>query len=447
MEIVFLKIFNMSITAGWLIAAVMVLRIILKKAPRQITCVLWAFVAVRLMCPFSFETVFSLIPSAETVSPDIAYSEIPAIDSGVALIDNVLNPVIGQTFAPKAEDSANPLQILLYLAGVVWIAGMLVLLGYAVVSSARLRRRVRAAVPLRDNIWICDEIESPFILGILRPRIYLPSDTDKSEEGYILAHERAHLKRHDNWWKLLGFALLAVYWFHPLVWAAYLFLCRDIELACDERVIKDFSVEGKKAYSLALLSCSVSRRTLIACPLQFGEVGVKERVKAVLNYKKPGLWIISAAILVCGAVAVCFLTNPRAEEGADTQIEENTEDDRAEYGGEAADGQFYGYISELEGNRVTVDVQLWITPDDEEWKSEYDGASGFAVVDASSENVEYLLDENCVYSILENHWQPIVELSGEEFAECIEDYMEYPVLWIFTLDDGRIISIEEQYRP
>lgn len=243
MEVVFLKILNMGIAASWLIAAVMVLRLLLKKAPRWITCILWAFVAVRLVCPFSFETVFSLIPSTETVSPDIAYSDSPAIDSGVNLIDNAINPMIGETFAPKPEESANPLQIWLFAASVVWIGGMLVLISYAIISCWRLRRRVGTAIPLRDNIWICDDIKTPFILGVVRPRIYLPSDTDKAEESYILAHELAHLRRHDNCWKPLGFALLAVYWFHPLVWAAYILLCRDIELACDEKVIRNFGME------------------------------------------------------------------------------------------------------------------------------------------------------------------------------------------------------------
>lgn len=258
-----------------------------EKAPKQITCVLWAFVAVRLACPVSLETVFSLIPSAETVSSDIVYSDSPAIDSGIPVIDNVLNPAIGQVFAPKPENSANPLQIWIPVASVVWLAGVLIMAGYALVSYGRLRRRLRTAVPLEDNIRICDEVAAPFIFGLIRPRIYLPSHRAEAEEEYILAHERAHLKRRDYLWKPLGFGLLAIYWFHPLVWVSYILFCRDIELACDEKVIRDFDLEERKAYSRALLDCSVSAGREMACPLRFGEVGVKERVKSVLNYKSP----------------------------------------------------------------------------------------------------------------------------------------------------------------
>lgn len=392
MEIIFLKILNMGITASWLIAAVMVLRLLLKKAPRWITCILWAFVAVRLVCPFSFETIFSLIPSTETVSPDIAYSDSPAIDSGVKLIDNAINSMIGENFAPKPEESANPLQIWLFVASAVWIGGILVLISYAIISCWRLRRRVRTAIPLRDNIWICDEIKTPFILGAIKPRIYLPSDTDKAEENYILAHERAHLERHDNWWKPLGFAILVVYWFHPLVWAAYILLCRDIEMACDERVIRNFDIEDKKAYSQALLSCSVSRGAIMACPLQFGEVGVKERVKSVLNYKKPGFWVILAAILVCGAVAVCFLTNPRAseEEAVSRQI------------------SVYGVIRELEteAGRLVLETPYSGTveiPDAEEIYPYYEpGEEGFAGLTAG-QLVQIIFPVNTEVYVMETY--------------------------------------------
>lgn len=312
MDSIFLKLLNMSIVAGWLILAVMVLRLLLKKAPKWLPCTLWAIVAIRLLCPFSLESSFSLIPSAETISPAVVrYAQEPTIHSGIPFINSTLNPIISQSFAPNPAASANPLYIWMYIASIIWVIGLLALLCYAFLSFWRIYRNVQEAVPLRDNIWFCDAVKSPFILGIIRPQIYLSSSTENEQIPYILAHEQAHLKRKDHWWKWLAYLLLAVYWFHPLVWVAYLLLCRDIELACDEKVIKDMDFDGKKAYSNTLLSCSMQKKLILACPLAFGEVSVKERVKTVLHYKKPTFWIISAAIVTCVVVAVCFLTNPK----------------------------------------------------------------------------------------------------------------------------------------
>lgn len=326
MEALFLKLLNMSISASWLVLAVVVLRFALKKAPKSVRCVLWGLVGIRLVWPFSFESVLSLIPSRETVPPEIVYARQPAIDSGVAVIDRVVNPVITSSFAPSGEiTSVNPIQIWLFLGAVIWIVGMAAMVIYALVSYLRLCRKVSASVNARENIWICDYIDTPFILGILKPRIYLPSAMKPESIVHVLAHERAHLKRHDHWWKPLGFLLLTVHWFNPVMWAAYILLCRDIELACDERVIQELNPEKKKAYSEALLSCSVPRRLIAACPLAFGEVGVKERVKSVLNYKKPAFWLMVAALIACVVVAVCFLTDPVEPEPTEpTEIMETT---------------------------------------------------------------------------------------------------------------------------
>lgn len=310
MEAVFLRILNMSITAGWLVLAVVLLRLLLKKAPKVLHCVLWILVAVRLLCPFSFESLLSLIPSAETVPPDIIYETTLTVDTGVPVVDDVVNPVISQSSSPAVGYSVNPLQAWSFVAAWVWIVGIFCMILYAVISYLRLRKKVTEAIPLRDTVWLCDRISTPFILGILRPRIYLPSSMNEQDMTYVLAHENAHLKRRDHWWKPLGFALLAVYWFHPLLWLAYILLCKDIELACDERVIKEMDVEDKKAYSGALLSCSVPRRMIAACPLAFGEVGVKNRIKNVLHYKKPAFWIIVVAVIAAVVTAVCFLTDP-----------------------------------------------------------------------------------------------------------------------------------------
>lgn len=314
MDAVFLKLLNMSFAAGWLIMAVIFLRLIFKKAPKWIRCILWAIVAVRLVCPFTIESPLSLIPSAETVSPAVVqYSQEPVINSGVPYINNTLNPIISESFATAPGASANPLQIWMFIASVIWIIGMAAILGYALVSFLRIHGRVREAARLRDNVWLCDSVKSPFILGVFRPQIYISSAADDEQLKYILAHEQTHLKRKDHWWKLFGYLLLAVYWFNPLMWVAYILLCRDIELACDEKVIKNMDMDSKKAYSNALIDCSLSRRMIIACPLAFGEIGVKARVKSIINYRKPAFWVVIIAVAACVVAAVCFLTNPRTE--------------------------------------------------------------------------------------------------------------------------------------
>ena len=308
---IFLKLLNLSISASWLVLVVLALRLVLKRAPKWVNVLLWGMVALRLMLPFSIESALSLIPSAETVSPEVVqFDPAPTITSGVEFIDNAVNPSLSESFAAAPLASVNPLYVWTYLAGWVWLIGLAAMLAYALVSYLRLRRRVSASIPLRENIYVCDEVPSPFILGIVHPRIYLPSALDEAQRGSVLSHERAHLARHDHWWKPLGFALLAVYWFNPLLWLAYTLLCRDIELACDERVLRGMDAGQVKDYSSALLACSVPRRMLAACPLAFGEVGVGARVKNALRYKKPAFWVVAASVIVCIVVAVCFLTNP-----------------------------------------------------------------------------------------------------------------------------------------
>ena len=317
MSVIFLKLLNLSISASWLVLVVLALRLVLKRAPKWVNVLLWGMVALRLMLPFSIESALSLIPSAETVSPEVVqFDPAPTITSGVTIIDNAVNPSLSESFAAAPLASVNPLYVWTYLAGWVWLIGLAAMLAYALVSYLRLRRRVSASIPLRENIYVCDEVASPFILGIVHPRIYLPSALDEAQWGSVLSHERAHLARRDHWWKPLGYALLAVYWFNPLLWLAYTLLCRDIELACDERVLRGMDAGQVKDYSSALLACSVPRRMLAACPLAFGEVGVGARVKNALRYKKPAFWVVAASVAVCVVVAVCFLTNPRTDTDA-----------------------------------------------------------------------------------------------------------------------------------
>ena len=313
MSELFLLLFNMSITAGWLVLAVVIVRFVLKKAPKWIYTLLWGFVALRLVCPFSLESIFSLVPAAETVPSGIVYSQSPSINSGIPAVNSVINPLIEENFTPDVAASINPIQIVLYIASVLWIVGIVAMIIYSVASYIRIYRKVAEGVLLRDNIYLCDRIDTPFILGVVKPRIFLPSGMAESDIDYVIAHEKAHLKRRDHWWKPFGFSLLTVYWFNPLMWVAYLLLCKDIELACDEKVIKEMGIEVRKAYSDALINCSVSRRVVAACPLAFGETGLKGRIKSVLGYRKPTLWIIIVAVISCIVVAVCFLTNPKSE--------------------------------------------------------------------------------------------------------------------------------------
>ena len=311
---IFLKLLNLSISASWLVLVVLALRLVLKRAPKWVNVLLWGMVALRLMLPFSIESALSLIPSAETLSPEVVqFDPAPTITSGVEFIDNAVNPSLSESFAAAPLASVNPLYVWTYLAGWVWLIGLGVMLLYALVSYLRLRRRVSVSLCVRENIYLCDAISSPFILGVVKPRIYLPSGLDEVQRQNVLSHERAHLTRRDHWWKPLGFALLAVYWFNPVLWLAYALLCRDIELACDERVIRTMDESAVKTYSTVLLACSMPRKAVITCPLAFGEVGVKERVKNALHYKKPAFWVVAASVAVCVVVAVCFLTNPEHE--------------------------------------------------------------------------------------------------------------------------------------
>ena len=317
MAAVFLKLLNLSISASWLVLAVLALRLVSKRSPKWMNVLLWGIVALRLMLPFSIESALSLIPSAETVSPAVVqFDPAPTITSGVSVIDNAVNPALSEHFAAAPTASVNPLYVWTEIAGWVWLIGLGAMLLYALVSYLRLRRRVSVSLPIRDRIYLCDAISSPFILGVVKPRIYLPSGLDEVQRQNVLAHEQAHLARRDHWWKPLGFALLAVYWFNPVLWLAYALLCRDIELACDERVIRTMAESAVKTYSTVLLACSMPRKAVITCPLAFGEVGVKERVKNALHYKKPAFWVVAASVAVCIVVAVCFLTNPPTDTDA-----------------------------------------------------------------------------------------------------------------------------------
>ena len=310
MSDLFLKIVNMSISASWLVVAVLILRLVLKKAPKWVNVLLWGIVAIRLICPFSFESALSLIPSAETFPEKIISGPSFDVQTGITPIDNRINDYLGDRYFEGVTVPTNNGNNVMTILTIVWIIGILLLATYTIISYQRLNRKVDTAVHYKDNIFQSENVSSPFVLGIINPRIYLPFSMNEQDMEHVVAHEQAHIRRKDHWWKPLGFLLLTIYWFNPLMWLAYVLLCRDIELACDEKVIKELGNEQRADYTQALVACSVNRRMIAACPLAFGEVGVKDRVKSVMNYKKPAFWIIILAVIACVIVAVCFLTNP-----------------------------------------------------------------------------------------------------------------------------------------
>ncbi len=349
MENIFLHFLNISITAGWIVLAVVLLRLVFKKAPKWISCLLWAVVGLRLLLPFSIESIFSLVPSTNTVDPSIVYQTQPTVNTGIDAVNSVVNPIISSSFAPDPMTSANPLQIWLFIFSWMWVIGIGLMLMYTIISYIVLRVKMSTAVKLEGNIYQSERVSSPFILGIIRPRMYLPFKIAEKDIGHVVAHEKAHLRRRDHLIKPIAFILLAVYWFNPLMWVAYILLCRDIELACDEKVIKEMADTDRRDYSKALLDLSIKRMSISACPLAFGEVGVKARIKSVMSYKKPAFWIIIIALIVCVVVSVCFLTDPINDDnsyGASAELSHLKEPDALD------NVKYFELISP--DNRVTV---------------------------------------------------------------------------------------------
>ena len=311
MALLFLKLLNMSISAGWLVLVVLVLRALLRRAPKWSRCLLWALVRLRLICPVTVKSVLSLMPSGQTLPEKVVDGPSFDVHTGIGLIDRPVNDYLGDRYFEGVTVRAGAGYDTMTILGYIWLIGFGLMILYAVVSWVVLRRKTTASIRVTDNIYLCDDIPTPFILGVIRPRICLPSYLSEEDTAHVVVHERAHLKRGDHLWKPLGFALLSVYWFHPLLWLAYVLLCRDIELACDEAVVGTMTCEDKRAYSAALLSVGSLHFRTMACPLAFGEIGVKERVQAVMNYRKPGVWITLLAVLLCVWAAVSFLTDPQ----------------------------------------------------------------------------------------------------------------------------------------
>lgn len=327
MEVLFLKLLDMSIAASWLVLAIMAVRFLFRRIPKWISCLLWALVALRLLCPFSIESTFSLVPDTE-----FQESAISEVQSRGEIIDSSGNVVLEKGLVPQGkgqilDSSGNvvlekPMDLTpdssstqewVPILSTIWIVGLGIMLAYVLISCLLLKQRVATSIPMGKGIKRSEFVDTPFVLGLIRPVIYLPARMNAEDVPYVIAHEQAHIRRHDHWWKPSGYLLLSIYWFNPVLWIAYILLCRDIEAACDEKVIRDMPMDGRRAYSTALLNCSVQSRSIAACPLAFGEVGVKERIKGVMHYKKPAFWVVVTALVMGCVIAVCFLTNPKRE--------------------------------------------------------------------------------------------------------------------------------------
>ncbi len=435
MEALFLKIINLSLTASWLVLAVLLFRLLFRKAPKWIYCLLWGLVGLRLLIPFSPESIFSLVPSAAPLPDEIIYTAHPTINSGITIIDSAVNPILSQSLTPSAGASANPTQIWSAALSVLWVVGVAVMLLYTLISYALLRRRVATATKLRDTIKESEKVDSPFVLGIIRPTIYLPYQMNEADREYVIAHEQAHIRRGDHLYKPLGFLLLSVYWFNPVLWVAYVLLCRDIEGACDEKVIAEMETDQRRAYSTALLNCSVHRRRIAACPLAFGEVGVKERVKGVMFYQKPAFWLVCLAVLACVAVALCFMTNPYGTEipaEMDAFLSQQILERESPYHQPAFACEDHRILRvEQEGDTTTV--YAWVL------YLAYEDAS---LEKASSSHILSVITvrEEEGHYVLEEYWIP------RDGADYDDDLREKLPLWLYLTETDPTRYVDQQIK-
>ncbi len=386
----FLKILNMGISASWVVIVVLLARLLLKKAPKWITVLLWAVVAVRLICPVSVESAISLMPSPQTIrkAPDAPR---PDIASGFAVLDDPANDYLWSRYFEGVTRPAGHFESIMTLLAFLWIAGILALLIYTLISYLRVRNKIATAVLLRGNIYQGEGVTSPFVFGLIQPKIYLPFCIAEQDAEHVIAHECAHIRRKDYIWKPLGFLLLTLHWFHPLIWLGYILFCRDMELACDEKVVKALDRQGRADYSQALLTCSISKGKLAACPIAFGEVGIKPRIRSILNYRKPAFWVLIAAAVVSLVLAVCFLTNPVEEENMGVQ-----------------------HISAVRVDSDTVELKLQYTY----------STGGYSIRSVSEEEGEYSGDGIVDYDGSLGKYRILIKLGDAGFSEKLAE--QYP---------------------
>ena len=414
MDKLFITIVNNGLVASWIILAVIVLRKLLNRIPKWVNCLLWGLVAIRLAIPFSIESIFSLIPSAKPVPADIEYAKIPKIDSGMHAVNTVINPVLENHFAVKEIASVNPIQVIIFITSYIWLIGVIGLLIYAFVSFIMLKRQVKNAQAIDKGIFRSGTIDSPFILGFVKPSIYIPDYLD--DEAYICVteHEKAHIKRGDFIWKPFGFLILSVYWFNPLCWFAYIMLCKDIEYACDEKVTKDKDKNWKATYCQVLLDCSSKRKMIAACPVAFGEVSVKDRIKFVIRYKKPTLGMIVLAFVACIVVGICFLTNPKTTDISDDNIDAGNDLTSEEIAEKESDTT---HLTEQAENEEILGGGSYSSRNPDKTEQTTEQAADFAPTDIYSVNqIDVILTNGDTHTVVDKSVLEKVEgmLSGAE---------------------------------
>ncbi|MEN3004875.1 M56 family metallopeptidase [Dehalobacterium formicoaceticum] len=326
----FLKVLNMSITASLVMIFVMAARLLLKKAPKIFSYSLWSVVLFRLICPFSFTSAFSFLKvffhgsrSMDHIPNQIGMMAQPRMETGPDQVNAMINGSLPAAAVPYS--GANPMEMIMFALSLIWVIGMMILVVYGVSSYFLLKRKVSTGMLLKDNVFESEKIAAPFVLGIIRPRIYLPLGLSETEKSFILKHEQTHIRRFDYIIKPFAFLVLCIHWFNPIVWISFVLMSRDMEMSCDEQVIKELGTEIKKDYSASLLSLAVNRGMISGSPLSFGETGVKGRITNVLNYRRPALWVIVAAIILVAAMVIGLSGNPDAitdNEGKKMQLAE-----------------------------------------------------------------------------------------------------------------------------
>lgn len=425
MDKLFLTILNMSLTGSFVILGICLVRLPLKKAPKIISYCLWMVAGFRLIFPYSIESILSLIPfKAQTIPPDIALQPIPRIESGILHLNSTVSSILPAATTPN---EANPLQIWITVGGLVWIAGAILMIIYGVASFFILKQKMKAAMHLEGNIYEAQNVKSPFVLGVFHPRIYLPADLSVKERKYILLHEQIHIKRRDHIVKFVAYFAISLHWFNPLVWVAFLLMGVDMEMSCDERVLKEMGSEIKKDYTLSLLSLATKRYFVSSSPLAFGEGGIKERIKNVLNFKKTSRVIIIASVLVLAALSIGFAVN-RKDKSIDVS------------GKEAYD------FSEEKFEQVFF--QFNDTPYNPEYNS----------INAQLMNNQNLLELTCsnYFTLVKqvgDVWETVPFAAGVEFsdmAQPVEDGMSFnysitPEMLTIKLDEGQYRIITDLY--
>ena len=324
MESLFIKLINLSIYASILVAVVLLLRLVSRRSPKWVICLIWALVGIRLVVPFSIQSSFSLIPESEPDSSTALFK--------IVSLSQAQEGIVSSGAASVTEASRSGSSSVFHILSYIWLFGVILMLLYGVISYIVLRKTLRTATLYDDGIRQSEKVDSPFVLGFLRPTIYIPYTLFGKDLEYVLSHEKTHIRRKDHLWKPAGFLLLSVYWFNPAIWLAYAALSKDIELACDESVIRSLDKDERKNYSRALLNLSIRQKLITACPVAFGKTAVRNRVDHVMNYKKPALWSVVIMIACCVAVGICFMTEPKKQNAATNEIDETQDVDDSEEG-------------------------------------------------------------------------------------------------------------------